>query len=109
MKARAPPPPGKPATPTAHSGRRPHCDASPVPPQSLLAVKEALGGGVLAITVVLPSGLETEAGLLLPGSRLGRPAHRPRPTALPPQTQPPACVLPSPAALRRVRQDRLAQ
>lgn len=58
MKARAPPPPGKPATPTAHSGRRPHCDASPGPPQSLLAVKEALGGGVLAITVVLPSGLE---------------------------------------------------
>uniref|UniRef100_A0A8C3X104 Cordon-bleu ubiquitin-like domain-containing protein n=1 Tax=Catagonus wagneri TaxID=51154 RepID=A0A8C3X104_9CETA len=58
MKARAPPPPGKPATPNVHSGRRPGCDASPGPPQNLLAVKETLGGGVVAVTVVLPSGLE---------------------------------------------------
>lgn len=58
MKARAPPPPGKPATPNLHSGQRSPCRASPGPPQNQLSRKHSLDDGVVAMTVVLPSGLE---------------------------------------------------
>ncbi|KAF4019893.1 hypothetical protein G4228_011681, partial [Cervus hanglu yarkandensis] len=58
MKARAPPPPGKPATPNLHSGQRSPRRASPGPPQNQLSRKHSLDGGVVAMTVVLPSGLE---------------------------------------------------
>ncbi|XP_061054290.1 protein cordon-bleu isoform X2 [Eubalaena glacialis] len=58
MKARAPPPPGRPTTPNVHRGQRPPRDASPSPPQNLLSRKETLDGRVVAMTVVLPSGLE---------------------------------------------------
>ncbi|XP_029782144.1 protein cordon-bleu [Suricata suricatta] len=61
MKARAPPPPGKPATPNAHGGQMPRGDASPGPPQSLLHVKESLENSSVAVTVVLPSGLEKKS------------------------------------------------
>lgn len=58
MKARAPPPPGKPATPNLHSGQRSPHRASPGPPQNQLSREHSLDGGVVAMTVVLPSGLE---------------------------------------------------
>nr|XP_020761577.1 protein cordon-bleu-like isoform X4 [Odocoileus virginianus texanus] len=58
MKARAPPPPGKPATPNLHSGQRSPRRASPGPPQNQLSRKHSLDGGAVAMTVVLPSGLE---------------------------------------------------
>lgn len=58
MKPRAPPPPGKPATVNMHSEQNPPQDASPGPQQNLLKMKENLQNSVVAITVVLPSGLE---------------------------------------------------
>ncbi|KAM5303886.1 protein cordon-bleu isoform 3-T3 [Glossophaga mutica] len=59
MKARAPPPPGKPAAPTAvQRGQSPHRGASPAPQQNLLHLKENLQDRALDLTVVLPSGLE---------------------------------------------------
>ena len=58
MKARAPPPPGKPATPNLHSGQRSPRRASPGPPQNQLSRKHSLDDGVVAMTVVQPSGLE---------------------------------------------------
>ncbi|KAF6085589.1 cordon-bleu WH2 repeat protein [Phyllostomus discolor] len=58
MKARAPPPPGKPATPTAQRGQSPHRSASPARPQNLLHLQESLRDRALDLTVVLPSGLE---------------------------------------------------
>ncbi|KAM8770587.1 protein cordon-bleu [Rhynchonycteris naso] len=58
MKARAPPPPGKPATPGVQRGQSPHRGASPVRQQNLLPVKEDLEDRVVDLTVVLPSGLE---------------------------------------------------
>uniref|UniRef100_A0A452FQ01 Cordon-bleu WH2 repeat protein n=1 Tax=Capra hircus TaxID=9925 RepID=A0A452FQ01_CAPHI len=58
MKARAPPPPGKPATPNLHGGQRSPRRASPGPPQNQLSRKHSLDDGVVAMTVVLPSGLE---------------------------------------------------
>ncbi|XP_022448893.1 protein cordon-bleu isoform X7 [Delphinapterus leucas] len=61
MKARAPPPPGRPTTPNVHRGQRPSRDASPSPPQNLLSRKETLDGRVVAMTVVLPSGLEKKS------------------------------------------------
>ncbi|XP_030727180.2 protein cordon-bleu isoform X7 [Globicephala melas] len=61
MKARAPPPPGGPTTPNVHRGQRPSRDASPSPPQNLLSRKETLDGRVVAMTVVLPSGLEKKS------------------------------------------------
>ncbi|XP_026979919.1 protein cordon-bleu isoform X8 [Sagmatias obliquidens] len=61
MKARAPPPPGGPTTPNVHRGQRPSRDASPSPPQNLLSQKETLDGRVVAMTVVLPSGLEKKS------------------------------------------------
>ncbi|XP_048069084.2 protein cordon-bleu isoform X4 [Ursus arctos] len=61
MKARAPPPPGKPATPNVHSGQKPPGDVSPGPPQNLVHMKENLRNSTVAVTVVLPSGLEKKS------------------------------------------------
>lgn len=58
MKARAPPPPGKPATPTVPRGQNPHRSASPARQQNLLHPKENLQDRAVGLTVVLPSGLE---------------------------------------------------
>ncbi|XP_032332161.1 protein cordon-bleu isoform X8 [Camelus ferus] len=60
MKARAPPPPGKPAAPDVHGGWKPSRDVSPGPQQKVLNMREDLGRRVVDITVVLPSGLEKE-------------------------------------------------
>ncbi|XP_049497232.1 protein cordon-bleu isoform X1 [Panthera uncia] len=59
-KGRAPPPPGKPATPNAHGGQTLRRDVSPGPPQSLLHM-ESLENSLVAVTVVLPSGLEKKS------------------------------------------------
>ncbi|XP_047550160.1 protein cordon-bleu isoform X2 [Lutra lutra] len=61
MKARAPPPPGKPATANVHSEQKPPRDVSPGPPQNLLHMKENLRNSTVAVTVVLPSGLEKKS------------------------------------------------
>ncbi|XP_053517452.1 protein cordon-bleu isoform X2 [Artibeus jamaicensis] len=58
MKARAPPPPGKPTTPTVQRGQSPHRSASPARRQNLLHLKEDLQDRAVDLTVVLPSGLE---------------------------------------------------
>lgn len=58
MKARAPPPPRKPAAPTAQRGESPHRSVPPARPQNLLHLKENLQDRVVDLTVVLPSGLE---------------------------------------------------
>ncbi|XP_072811593.1 protein cordon-bleu isoform X6 [Vicugna pacos] len=60
MKARAPPPPGKPASPDVHGGWKPPHDVSPGPQRKVLNMREDLGRRVVDITVVLPSGLEKE-------------------------------------------------
>ncbi|KAG8510595.1 Protein cordon-bleu [Galemys pyrenaicus] len=57
MKARAPPPPGKPTSPSMHSEKKPPRDVSPGPQQNLLTMKEQLQKSVVDITVVLPSGM----------------------------------------------------
>ncbi|XP_060488133.2 protein cordon-bleu isoform X6 [Panthera onca] len=59
-KGRAPPPPGKPATPNAHGGQTLRRDVLPGPPQSLLHM-ESLENSSVAVTVVLPSGLEKKS------------------------------------------------
>ncbi|XP_044776150.1 protein cordon-bleu [Neomonachus schauinslandi] len=61
MKARAPPPPGKPTTPNVHSRQKLPRDVSPGPPQNLLHMKENLRNSMVAVTVVLPSGLEKKS------------------------------------------------
>uniref|UniRef100_A0A8C7BGF5 Cordon-bleu WH2 repeat protein n=1 Tax=Neovison vison TaxID=452646 RepID=A0A8C7BGF5_NEOVI len=61
MKARAPPPPGKPTTADVHSNQKPPRDVSPGPPQNLLHMKENLRNSTVAVTVVLPSGLEKKS------------------------------------------------
>ncbi|XP_034882382.1 protein cordon-bleu [Mirounga leonina] len=61
MKARAPPPPGKPTTPNVHSRQKLPRDVSPGPPQNLLHIKENLRNSMVAVTVVLPSGLEKKS------------------------------------------------
>ncbi|XP_073741161.1 protein cordon-bleu isoform X5 [Callorhinus ursinus] len=61
MKARAPPPPGKPTTPNMHSGQKLPRDVSPSPTQNLLHMKETLRNSMVAVTVVLPSGLEKKS------------------------------------------------
>nr|KAF6319297.1 cordon-bleu WH2 repeat protein [Myotis myotis] len=58
MKARAPPPPGKAATPTGQRAPSPQRSASPGRQQNLLHMKENLRERALDLTVVLPSGLE---------------------------------------------------
>ncbi|XP_059253187.1 protein cordon-bleu isoform X4 [Mustela nigripes] len=61
MKARAPPPPGKPATANVQSDQKPPRDVSPSPAQNLLHMKENLRNSTVAVTVVLPSGLEKKS------------------------------------------------
>ncbi|XP_029400819.1 protein cordon-bleu isoform X6 [Mus pahari] len=60
MKARAPPPPGKPASQNVHSEQKLPHDATPGSQQSLVYMKEALQNSTLDITVVLPNGLEKQ-------------------------------------------------
>lgn len=54
MKARAPPPPGKPATPNVPRGMTPARGMAP-------ACQPAARSGAVDVTVVLPSGLETRS------------------------------------------------
>uniref|UniRef100_A0A8C9QJQ8 Cordon-bleu ubiquitin-like domain-containing protein n=1 Tax=Spermophilus dauricus TaxID=99837 RepID=A0A8C9QJQ8_SPEDA len=61
MKARAPPPPGKPVPLNVHGDQRPPCDAALSSQQNLIHMKEALLNSTLDITVVLPSGLEKQS------------------------------------------------
>ncbi|XP_047416565.1 protein cordon-bleu isoform X2 [Sciurus carolinensis] len=61
MKARAPPPPGKPAPLSVHGDLRPPCDTALSSQQNLIHMKEALRNSTLDITVVLPSGLEKQS------------------------------------------------
>ncbi|KAM5187147.1 protein cordon-bleu isoform 9-T9 [Callospermophilus lateralis] len=61
MKARAPPPPGKPVPLNVHGDQRPPCDAALSSQQNLIHMKEALQNSTLDITVVLPSGLEKQS------------------------------------------------
>lgn len=67
MKARAPPPPGKPAAQNVHSEQKLPHDATLGSQQSLVHLKEALHNSTLDITVVLPSGLEKQS--VVSGSR----------------------------------------
>ncbi|XP_062034942.1 protein cordon-bleu isoform X2 [Lepus europaeus] len=60
MKARAPPPPGKPAPLDALGQQRPPGSALSLQ-RNLVPVKEAQRDGPLDITVVLPSGLEKQS------------------------------------------------
>ncbi|XP_029339273.1 protein cordon-bleu isoform X3 [Mus caroli] len=61
MKARAPPPPGKPAAQNVHSEQKLPHDATLGSQQSLVYMKETLQNSTLDITVVLPSGLEKQS------------------------------------------------
>ncbi|XP_048642592.1 protein cordon-bleu isoform X10 [Marmota marmota marmota] len=61
MKARAPPPPGKPVPLNVHGDQRPPCDAALSSQQNLIHMKEALRNSTLDITVVLPSGLQKQS------------------------------------------------
>lgn len=58
MKARAPAPPGKPATPNVYSGQTPPRGVSPVGQQNPSHMQDAPRDSVVDLTVVLPSGLE---------------------------------------------------
>ncbi|XP_016053793.1 PREDICTED: protein cordon-bleu [Miniopterus natalensis] len=61
MKSRAPPPPGKAATPALQRGQSPHRGTSPDRQQTLLPPTENLRDRAVDLTVVLPSGLETRS------------------------------------------------
>ncbi|XP_059131413.1 protein cordon-bleu [Peromyscus eremicus] len=61
MKARAPPPPGKPTAQSIHSEQKLPHDATLGSQQSLVHMKEGLQNSTLDITVVLPSGLEKQS------------------------------------------------
>ncbi|KAL1790718.1 cordon-bleu isoform X1 [Sigmodon hispidus] len=61
MKARAPPPPGKPTPQSIHSEQKLPHDATLGSQQSLVHMKETLQNSTLDITVVLPSGLEKQS------------------------------------------------
>ncbi|XP_028738788.1 protein cordon-bleu isoform X8 [Peromyscus leucopus] len=61
MKARAPPPPGKPTAQSVHSEQKLPHDATLGSQQSLVHMKEGLQNSTLDITVVLPSGLEKQS------------------------------------------------
>ncbi|CAO2640681.1 Protein cordon-bleu, partial [Lemmus lemmus] len=61
MKARAPPPPGKPAAQNVHSDQKLPHDATLGSQHSLVQTKESLQSSTLDITVVLPSGLEKQS------------------------------------------------
>lgn len=54
MKARAPPPPGKPATPNVPRGEAPARSVAP-------ACQPTARSSAVDVTVVLPSGLETRS------------------------------------------------
>ncbi|XP_033621174.1 protein cordon-bleu [Fukomys damarensis] len=58
MKARAPPPPGKPALLRDPTDLMPPCDMALGYPQNLIHQQEALRDSTVDVTVVLPSGLE---------------------------------------------------
>uniref|UniRef100_A0A8C2VIF7 Cordon-bleu ubiquitin-like domain-containing protein n=1 Tax=Chinchilla lanigera TaxID=34839 RepID=A0A8C2VIF7_CHILA len=58
MKARAPPPPGKPALPSVPTEQKPSRDTAVGCHQNLIHQQEALANSTLDITVVLPGGLE---------------------------------------------------
>lgn len=58
MKARAPPPPGKPALLRDPADLMPPCDMALGYPQNLIHQQEALRDSTVDVTVVLPSGLE---------------------------------------------------
>lgn len=60
-KARAPPPPGKPALPSMPSEQKPPRDAAIGCHQNLIHQQEALRDSTLDVTVVLPSGLEKQS------------------------------------------------
>ncbi|XP_026640916.1 protein cordon-bleu isoform X3 [Microtus ochrogaster] len=61
MKARAPPPPGKPASQNVHSDQKLPHDSTLGSQHSLVQMKESLQNSTLDITVVLPSGLEKQS------------------------------------------------
>ncbi|XP_064146278.1 protein cordon-bleu isoform X3 [Loxodonta africana] len=61
MKARAPLPPGNPATLNVHGELKPSTDLGPSPQQNLINMKENLRNSMVDITVVLPSGLEKKS------------------------------------------------
>ncbi|XP_045420704.1 protein cordon-bleu isoform X9 [Lemur catta] len=63
MKARAPPPPGKPATPGGDSEQKPPRDMALGLQRNLIHTKEALRDSTVDVTVVLPSGLEKRSVL----------------------------------------------
>lgn len=58
MKARAPPPPGKAATPNVSSGQNPPRGVSPVCQQNPPHMQDAPRDSAMDVTVVLPSGME---------------------------------------------------
>ncbi|KAM5204225.1 protein cordon-bleu isoform 3-T5 [Hipposideros larvatus] len=58
MKARAPAPPGKPATPNVYSGQTPPRGVSPVSQQNPPPMQDDPRDSAVDLTVVLPSGLE---------------------------------------------------
>ncbi|XP_045142251.1 protein cordon-bleu isoform X2 [Echinops telfairi] len=61
MKARAPPPPGKPDPVDVPGERKPSRDLGLSPQQNLINMKENLHNSTVDITVVLPSGLEKKS------------------------------------------------
>ncbi|XP_074139706.1 protein cordon-bleu isoform X3 [Sminthopsis crassicaudata] len=63
MKARAPPPPGKPSTTNIHSDQKPNRDLGIIPQQNLVNMKENLRSSMVDITVVLPNGLEIKSAV----------------------------------------------
>lgn len=58
MKARAPPPPGKAATPNVSSGQNPPRGVSPVCQQNPPHIQDAPRDSAMDVTVVLPNGME---------------------------------------------------
>ncbi|XP_062944320.1 protein cordon-bleu isoform X4 [Cynocephalus volans] len=63
MKARAPPPPGKPAALSVHGEQNPPRDMALGPQQNLVHMKEGLRDTTVDVTVVLPSGQEKRSVL----------------------------------------------
>ncbi|XP_075413431.1 protein cordon-bleu [Tenrec ecaudatus] len=61
MKARAPPPPGKPDPVDVPGERKPSRDLGLNPQQNLINMKENLRNSTVDLTVVLPSGLEKKS------------------------------------------------
>ncbi|XP_068939820.1 protein cordon-bleu isoform X9 [Petaurus breviceps papuanus] len=64
MKARAPPPPGKPSTtPNIHGDQKSNRDLGSIPQQNLVNMKENLRSTMVDVTVILPNGLETKSAV----------------------------------------------